>query len=444
MMESSYYEDSSIEEDEKVKREKEKKEGKERKYQEKQKKRLDKYIEKIKNEPFPYKPERLVTGKFKKKKQKSLTLGYIDDILISEFPSEESNPFIIDDKGNIVEINPKFEDTDETPDVMTVFHNFHYREATSIIFQIIIFVVILINMAVIIVNAIPSIQGKVSYYMIIIDRICLGIFIFECAVNIIAFRNHYFKSLSHILDFCIILLSIVETLESPLAVVTKDTSQLKTILLCFRGLRSLRIFRAMRIFNFISSFKKTFQTALNASDLIISMLVLWFFSIHIFTIYAYIKFKDSQPENYGTFSVAFNTMFRCSMHAMWGEMAFANGGEAMHFMSIYIFVQYIVFFAILNAIITSSMVYHSQKLDEKKLMKKDKEVERIERKQADLFKQSTNYKRNTEPTPFYVKKENEIMSILEDAESMIFIQKEMERLVESVLDSPIEIMKLDD
>ena len=96
-----------------------------------------------------------------------------------------------------------------------------------------------------------------------------------------------------------------------------------------------------------------------------------YFTIHIFTIYAYIKYKDSQPENYGTFNIAFNSMFRCSMHANWGRLAFANDGEAMIFMAIYVFVEYIIFFAILNAIITSSMVYHSQKLDEKKLMKKE-------------------------------------------------------------------------
>ena len=90
------------------------------------------------------------------------------------------------------------------------------------------------------------------------------------------------------------------------------------------------------------------------------------------------------------------------------------------------------------------MVYNSQKLDEKDLMRKDKEVERIERKQADLFRQSTRYRRNMLPTPFMVKKENEVMSILEDVESMILIQKEMERMVESVLDAPIKIMKLDE
>lgn len=99
----------------------------------------------------------------------------------------------------------------------------------------------------------------------------------------------------------------------------------------------------------------------------------------------------------------------------------------------------------MNAIITSSMVYGSQKLDQKHLMKKDKEGERIERKQADLFRKSAKNLRNTLPrTPFMVKKENEVMSILEEVESMILIQKEMERMVEGVLDAPIEIMHLDD
>ena len=304
---------------------------------------------------YPFRPEHVVTDKpDKHKKQRNFSFGYIDDIYIPEFPSESTNPFYINEKEQIIEIDPKYEGTDQTPEMMTAFHNFHYKEATSKIFQIIIFLVIILNMIVIVINAIPTIQGKVSYYMIIIDRICLGIFIFECGVNIIAFRKHFFTSISHIFDFAIILLSIVETLESPLALVTKNTSQLKTILLCFRGLRSLRIFRAMRIFNFIPSFKRTFQTALKASKTIFSMLVLWFFSIHVFTIYAYLKFKDTQPESYGTFSIAFNSMFRCSMHAMWGRLAFANGGEAMHFMSIFIFVQYIIFFSIMNAIITSS------------------------------------------------------------------------------------------
>lgn len=399
----------------------------------------------MKEGDFPYRPERVVNDKVtKKKNQRAFLRSYIDDVTISEFPSQESNPYIVDEKGNIVDIDPKYEGTDQTPEVMTVFHNFHYMLATSKLFQSIIFAVIIINMIVIIINAIPSIQGKASFYMIIIDRICLGIFIFECAVNIIAFRNNYFNSISHIFDFAIIILSIVETLESPLALITNNTSQLKTVLLCFRGLRSLRIFRAMRIFNFFPSFRKTFQTATQASSTIISMLVLWFFTIHIFTIYAYIKYKDSQPENYGTFNIAFNSMFRCSMHANWGRLAFANDGEAMIFMAIYVFVEYIIFFAILNAIITSSMVYHSQKLDEKKLMKKDKIIESIEREQADLFKQSTRQKINNTPASFYVKKEKEVMSILEDVESMILIQKEMEKLVESVLDSPIEIMKLDD
>ncbi|KAK8884148.1 hypothetical protein M9Y10_043254 [Tritrichomonas musculus] len=399
-----------------------------------------------KEEEYPYKPEHLVTNKpVDEKKRKKFSFGYITDIFITEFPTETTNPYTINEKEQIVEIDPKYEGTDETPDMMTSFHRFHYKIATSLSFQFIIFLIIFINMAVIIVNAIPTIQSYVSYYMIVIDRICLGIFIFECGVNIIAFRSYYIKSISHVFDLIIILLSIVETLESPLVLITKNTSQLKTILLCFRGLRSLRIFRAMRIFTFIPSFKKTFQTALKNSETIISMLILWFFSIYIFTIIAYINFKDTQPENYGTFNVAFVSMFRCGMHAMWGRMAFANGGEAMHFISIYIFVQYIIFFSMMNAIITSSMVYGSQKLDQKRLMKKDKEGERIERKQADLFRKSAKNLRNTLPrTPFMVKKENEVMSILEEVESMILIQKEMERLVEGVLDAPIEIMHLDD
>ena len=112
------------------------------------------------------------------------------------------------------------------------------------LFQGVILIVILINSIVLGLQTFPSIEKSIGGVLNVIDLICIGIFIGEMLLKMIAYKFlGYFKSAWNWFDFIIILTSVL----SGLAVLSS-----MRILRVFRVFRSLK---GLRGFKMISSLK---------------------------------------------------------------------------------------------------------------------------------------------------------------------------------------------
>ena len=177
-------------------------------------------------------------------------------------------------------------------------------------FQNFILVIIIINSAVLGLQTVPSMnEGAIGQVMTVIDTVCLGIFILEMLLKMIAYRFFgYFKSGWNWFDFIIILSSVLSGL---------------TVLSSMRILRVFRVFRSLkslRGFKMVSSLKQlqVIIGAIGKSIPGISWTALLLLIIYyIFSIIGVTQFGEAFPEWFGTIPRAMYTLFQVMTLESW-------------------------------------------------------------------------------------------------------------------------------
>lgn len=255
----------------------------------------------------------------------------------------------------------------EDPRAMSSWRAFHYEVAKSFTFRVIIIITIMVNVAAIILESLPEEGTRYGFFCMICDRMCLGIFLFEAGVNIIALHTKYFKQVEHVMDFVILLLSCCELLERP-ALSFAHPQLVDRIFSKFRVLRSLRLLRALRIFGRFSSGVRRVLIALKAKWFLILAAFLWIFIIlHVASTIAVIVYYDRLPDYFANYGTAFITMLRVMLRAQWSEIAAAGDYAALSFLCAFVVLGHYGGVMILVAVFTYAIL-----TGEKDVKKKDK------------------------------------------------------------------------
>jgi voltage-gated sodium channel len=177
-------------------------------------------------------------------------------------------------------------------------------------FEIFILLVVILNTLVLSLQTINIFGVKVSLFLDVINKICIGIYVVEAILEIIAWRLSYFKNGWNVFDFIIVIISIIP--------MTSVFSSLRL----FRFLRVLRTLTALRLISNITQLKKIIQAIILSLPGIAWTALLMITLYFIFSIIGINLFHDYSPETFGSFPVAFVTLFSLTTMEGWQDIVF--------------------------------------------------------------------------------------------------------------------------
>ena len=180
--------------------------------------------------------------------------------------------------------------------------------ADSTVFQGFILGVIIFNAVLMGVQTISGLSPQVAAVLSTIDTVCLGIFIAEMLLKMLAYRLDYFRDGWNWFDMIIILVSVVSGLS---------------FLSAFRALRVLRVFRslkALKSMKLVSSVKHLqviILAILKAIPSIIWTGILLVLVYYIFAVIGVSSFGEAFPEWFGSLGKAMYTLFQVMTLESW-------------------------------------------------------------------------------------------------------------------------------
>ncbi len=201
--------------------------------------------------------------------------------------------------------------------------------------------VILLNALILGLETSKSAMESFGTVLIVIDKLCLGIFIVELVVKMIAYRASFWRSGWNLFDFFVITVALV-----PGAGV-------------WAVLRSLRVLRVLRLLSAIPSLKKVvaaFIHSIPGLSGVMAVMAIFFYTMGVL---ATRLFGETHPEWFGTLGASLYTLFQIMTLESW-SMGIVRPVMETHPWAFAFFVPFIIIatFTILNlfiGIIVSTM-----------------------------------------------------------------------------------------
>ena len=147
--------------------------------------------------------------------------------------------------------------------------------------------------------------GGLEQGLAIFDYVCLGIYIIEAILKIIAYGGGYFRSGWNVFDFTIVVLCCIPTGIIPFPV---------------QVARVFRIFRVFRVFRLISAFKEMrviIQAIGRAVPGVMWTAFLLFIIYYVFAIIGTDCFGEEFPDWFGNIGASFYTLFQVMTLESW-------------------------------------------------------------------------------------------------------------------------------
>lgn len=239
-------------------------------------------------------------------------------------------------------------------------------EDANTIFEYFILVTILVN--IITIGIETTAWGKMnSFPLFVIDSVCLGIFVVELFIKMIAFNKDFFKSNWNIFDLVIVLVSLFSTL------------QYFTVFRIFRGvrvLRALKSFRVLKTFKLVTSLHQI-RKIVRAITLSFSGIVWTFFLLliiyYVYGILGTNIFGSAYPEFFGSLPQSLYTLFQLMLMDDFGDITRGILEEfpfsGFYFISFTLITAFIIMNVIVGIVVDSIEEVHRE--DQKKSEKEN-------------------------------------------------------------------------
>lgn len=207
--------------------------------------------------------------------------------------------------------------------------------------QTIVIGVILLNALILGLETNKAAMDSFGSLLLIVDKICLAVFIAELLVKMYAYRFHFWRSGWNIFDFAVVAIALV-----PGAGV-------------WAVLRSLRVLRVLRLLTAIPSLKKVvaaFVHSIPGLSGVMAVMCIFFYTTGVL---ATKLFGETHPEWFGTLGASLYTLFQVMTLESW-SMGIVRPVMETHPWAFAFFVPFIIVatFTILNlfiGIIVSTM-----------------------------------------------------------------------------------------
>ena len=207
--------------------------------------------------------------------------------------------------------------------------------------QYFITAVIIINGIILGLETSQSVMAACGKLLIVLDKICLVIFIVEIALKLYALRSSFWKDWWNIFDVLVVGVALVPG-SGPLAV-----------------LRSLRVLRVLRLMTVVPSLRKVVAAFLHAIPGLVSVVAVMSVFFYTAAVLATKLFGESHPQWFGSVGASLYSLFQIMTLESW-SMGIVRPVMEVHPHAWMFFVPFIMIatFTILNlfiGIIVSTM-----------------------------------------------------------------------------------------
>lgn len=241
--------------------------------------------------------------------------------------------------------------------------------------------VIILNAIILGLETDPGIMSKIGPALLIIDKLCLSVFLIELIVKLFAYRLQFWRSGWNIFDFLVIAIALVPGAGA------------------WSVLRSLRVLRILRLLTVVPSLKKVitaFVHSIPGLSSVIGVMAIFFYTAAVLSTRL---FGETHPEWFGSIGASLYTLFQIMTLESW-SMGIVRPVMESHPWAWAYFVPFIMIatFTILNlfiGIIVSTMQELSLAPDNSQL--NPEAVELLERIDSDLRSLRTQLEKKNTP-----------------------------------------------
>lgn len=201
--------------------------------------------------------------------------------------------------------------------------------------------VILLNAAILGLETSPTAMARYGGLLITLDRLCLGVFLVELVLKLMAYRGRFWRSGWNVFDFLVVAVAIVPG-AGPWAV-----------------LRSLRVLRVLRLLTVIPSLRKVVAAFLHSIPGLAGVVAVMAIFFYTMGVLATRLFGAQYPDWFGSLPASLYTLFQVMTLESW-SMGIVRPVMETHPWAWAFFVPFIIIatFTILNlfiGIIVSTM-----------------------------------------------------------------------------------------
>jgi voltage-gated sodium channel len=170
-------------------------------------------------------------------------------------------------------------------------------------FQNLIIWLIVLNSIIIGLETSHSVMNSIGDYLLFLDKLILAVFVIEIILKLYAYGFSYFKSGWNIFDFSIVAIALLPASGS-LAV-----------------LRSLRIFRALRLIKNLPKLRFIVESLLHSLPSLGWIFVLLALVFYVFAVVGTKLFGSVHPEWFGNLWISMFSLFQIMTLEGWAEMS---------------------------------------------------------------------------------------------------------------------------
>ncbi|MCQ2285740.1 MAG: ion transporter [Bacteroidales bacterium] len=245
-------------------------------------------------------------------------------------------------------------------------------------FQVVVFVVILLNTVILGLETSPTIRQVYGPLLKVVDSICLGFFVAELLCKIVAYKGSFFKSGWNWFDLLIVLGSFITTIDG------------------LASMRVLRLLKEIRVLRLISSLKPLQVIVSAIIKCIPSVFFTAFLLLILYYVYAIVGVNmmgKTSPEYFGSIGNAMISLFQIMTLDDWGEIMRSVSGTHpcswIYFIS-FVFISSII---MLNVVVGIAVNFFAEAYRENRIVKTDDITTDIEAIQTQLEQLKLKLKR---------------------------------------------------
>lgn len=144
-----------------------------------------------------------------------------------------------------------------------------------------------------------EVTARAGGLLSILDKICLGIFVAELSVKLIAYRTQFFRDGWNIFDFVIVALSLIPATQA------------------LSAIRALRILRVLRLISTVPSLRRVVEGLITALPGMASVFALMALIFYIGSVIASNLFAENFPQWFGTLGQSAYSLFQIMTLESW-------------------------------------------------------------------------------------------------------------------------------
>jgi voltage-gated sodium channel len=203
------------------------------------------------------------------------------------------------------------------------------KRFSNFIMGVIIFNAILLGM-----ETSKTIMAQAGGLILMLDKICLGIFVAELIAKLIVYRGRFFRDGWNIFDFVIVAVSLVPATQG------------------FSAIRALRILRVLRLISTVPSLRRVVEGFITALPGMASVFMLMALIFYIGAVIATKLFALNFPQWFGTLGQSAYSLFQIMTLESW-SMGIVRPGMEIYPLAWMFFIPFIMVttFAVVNLLI---------------------------------------------------------------------------------------------